>query len=403
MSTPGAAEDDATMEQMMLMMDPASALAPQGMYRDMRQEAPVMPVGKAAVIAGHDEVVEVLRDPETFSSNMAATNLGNVRPLIPLQIDPPKHVQYRRILDPLFAPRQIRPMEDKVVGLVHRLIDRFADKGQVDLTAEFTIPLPSEVFLVLLGLPLSDLDTFLAMKDGIIRPAGKTVAAQREIREATGAQIYEYFERVLDEREKEPQDDLLSQFLTTEVDGIRLTRNEILDICYLFLIAGLDTVSATLECMFAYLAQNPKSRQRLVDDPDCIPSAVEEMLRWETPVPGVIRVATGDSEISGCPIHKGDQVFVILGSANTEGEGNDDIESVDLGREDNRHLAFGGGVHRCLGSHLARLELRVALREFHRRIPDYRVADGTQLSVTPGIRSYPTLPLVFEPATVGAR
>jgi cytochrome P450 len=356
-------------------------------------------------VSGRDDVTTILRDAEIFSSNMAATDLGNIRPLIPLQIDPPKHRLYRRLLDPLFAPRNIAPLEAKIVELVHTLIDRFSEQGRVDLTASFTIPLPSEVFLVLMGLPMADLDQFLAMKDGVIRPKGDTVDELHEGRHRAGEAIYRYFEAVLDERSQASasNDDLLSQFLVAEVDGVRLTREEILDICFLFLIAGLDTVSATLECMFAYLAANPVARQRLVDAPDSVAAAVEELLRWETPVPGVVRVATADTELSGCPVHKGDQVFAILGSANTDGDGLDDVTSVDFDRDDNRHLGFGGGVHRCLGSHLARVELRVALREFHRRIPHYAVAEGAELEVTPGIRSYPSLPLVFEPSAAGAR
>ena len=389
--------------ELMSLMDPAIALAPQPLYAALRTDSPVLRIGDAVAVACRDEVAEVLRSPEIYSSNMSATDLGNVRPLIPLQIDPPKHVRYRRILDPLFAPRVMAPLEEKVEGLVHALIDRFIDKGEVDLTAAFSIPLPSEVFLVLLGLPLSDLELFLELKDGIVRPPGETMDEQNVVRQETGARIYEYFERVLDEREVEPQDDLLTRFLSAEVDGVPLTRHEILDICYLFLIAGLDTVSATLECMFAYLAQNPEARARLSQEPESVHTAVEEMLRWETPVPGVVRIALEDAELGGCPVHKGDQVFVMLGSANTHGDGIDTAETIDLGREENRHLAFGGGVHRCLGSHLARLELRVALREFHRRIPEYELAPGTVLEVTPGIRSYPSLPLVFDPAGTASR
>jgi len=126
-----------------------------------------------------------------------------------------------------------------------------------------------------------------------------------------------------------------------------------------------------------------------------IPSAVEEMLRWETPVTGVPRVAVEDTEIGGCPVHKGDAVMILLGSANTDEAELPDAFEVDLGRTENRHIAFGGGIHRCLGSHLARLELRVTLREFHRRIPDYALKPGTELLYTPGIRSIEHLPLVF--------
>jgi cytochrome P450 len=180
------------------------------------------------------------------------------------------------------------------------------------------------------------------------------------------------------------------------VDGVQLSRHDILDICFLFLIAGLDTVTATLDCMVAFLAQHPEHRQQLVDDPSVIPSAIEELLRWETPVMGVVRVAMVDTELGGCPVAKGDSVMALLGSANCDEAEMADAGEVRFDREVNKHLAFGGGVHRCLGSHLARLELRVALREWHRRIPNYSLADDTTLIYTPGIRSIDYMPLVFS-------
>ncbi len=385
-------------------MDPEMAANPQPMFKALREASPVMALdGVGVVLTRRAEVDETFRHPELFSSNMSAVDLGNIRPLIPLQIDPPEHKKYRRILDPIFAPKQMALLEDPVTALVNALIDGFVDDGQVDFAQQFSIPFPSQVFLTLLGLPLDELPTFLAMKDGIIRPDRVTgsawnspemLAHQRD----TAASIYAYFEGVLDERDVERRDDIVSRFLDTEVDGHQLSREDILDICFLFLIAGLDTVSATLDCMFAYLARHPDQRRRIVDDPSIIPTVVEELLRWETPVMGVVRVALQDTELGGCPVHQGDQVMVMLGSANTDEAEFDDPDDVRFDREVNRHLAFGGGVHRCLGSHLARLELRVALREWHRRIPTYAVADGAVLDYTSGIRSIEHFPMVFTRA-----
>lgn len=385
----------------MVMDDVDLSAAPQPMYKMMRDGTPVLRMEGAVVVSRRGDIDEIFRCPEIFSSNMSAVDLGNIRPLIPLQIDPPDHIRYRRILDPMFAPRQMAALEPDVVKLVHELIDGFIDRGEANLAEVFTVPLPSQVFLVLLGLPLSELDRFLRIKDGIIRPQilhpeAETPEQQQEIRRQVAAEIYEYFDRVLDEREKEPRDDLLSRFLVTEVDGEKLTRHEILDTCFLFLIAGLDTVSASLECFFAYLADHPDQRRRLVEDPAVIPHAVEELLRWESPVSGVARVAVADTELSGEKVNAGDQVFVLIGSGNTDEAEFADAEAVDFDRETNRHIAFGGGVHRCLGSHLARLELRVALREFHRRIPDYTLAPDTTLEYTPGIRSIADLPIRWE-------
>jgi cytochrome P450 len=385
-------------------MDPETAANPQPMFKALRESMPVMPVdGVGVVLTGKTEIDEAFRDPDTFSSNMSAVDLKNIRPLIPLQIDPPDHKNYRKILDPIFAPRKMALLEEPVSKLVNDLIDGFIDKGEVDFAAEFSVPFPSEVFLTLLGLPLDELPRFLAMKDGIIRPDAVTGTPygseeMHTLQRATADSIYDYFNEVLDEREAAPSDDILSEFLEAEVDGQKLTRNEILDICFLFLIAGLDTVTATLDCMFSFLAQHPEQRRQLVDDPALIPAAVEELLRWETPVMGVARVAARDTNLGGCPINKGDSVMVMLGSANIDPVEFPDAETIRFDRSSNRHLAFGGGIHRCLGSHLARQELRIALREWHRRIPQYEVAPGHTLAYTSGIRSIEQFPMVFTPA-----
>lgn len=383
-------------------MDPEMAANPQPVFSALRDSMPVMPVdGVGVVVSRRAEIEEIFRNPGTFSSNMDAVDLKNARPLIPLQIDPPEHKKYRKILDPIFAPREMALIAEPVAQLANDLIDNFIDRDGVDFSLEFSVPFPSLVFLTLLGLPLDQLARFVDMKDGIIRPDQVTGTPygsdeMQAYQQKTADSIYAYFEEVLDEREAEPRDDLLSRFLAVEVDGEKLQRTEILDICFLFLIAGLDTVSATLDCMFAYLAQHPGQRQLLVDDPSLIPAAIEELLRWETPVLGVARAATRDTELAGCPIHKGDQVSIILSSANTDPAEFEDPDEVRFDRATNRHLAFGGGLHRCLGSHLARQELRIALREWHRRIPDYSVAPGHTLVYTPAIRSIDHFPMVFN-------
>jgi cytochrome P450 len=386
-------------------MEPEMAANPQPVFKLMR-ECPVMPLDDSDIVLSTKAVIdEALRHPEIYSSNMDAVDLKNKRPMIPLQIDPPEQKKYRKLLDPLFAPRKMVAMEEEVAVLVNDLIDRFIDRGEVDFGKEFSVPFPSQVFLTLLGLPLDEVDRFLKMKDGIIRPdhvTGKgygspeTNAYQQE----TADSVYDYFNEILDLREVDRKDDLLSHFLDAEVEGNRLSREDILDICFLFLIAGLDTVSATLDCMFSFLAQHPEQRQQLVDDPSLIPSAIEELMRWETPVMGVARVAVSDTELGGCPIKKGSTVLIMLGSANTDEAEFEEADTVRFDREVNRHIAFGGGVHRCLGSHLARMELRVALREWHRRIPEYSLEPGHTLVYTPAIRSIEHFPMLFTAAPV---
>jgi cytochrome P450 len=385
-------------------MDPEMAANPQPVFKVMRDEMPVMEMdmgsGRGVLLTRKTEIDEALRHPEIFSSNMDAVDLKNKRPMIPLQIDPPEHKKFRKLLDPLFAPRKMALLDDEVSVLVNHLIDGFIDRGEVDFSREFSIPFPSQVFLTLLGLPLDEVDRFLVMKDGIIRPdhvTGKPYGSRavHDYQQKVADSVYEYFDEILDQREVERRSDLLSHFLDAEVEGDRLTREDILDICFLFLIAGLDTVTATLDCMFSFLAQHPEHSRQIVENPAVIPNAIEEMLRWETPVMGVARVAVKDTELAGCPVHSGDAVMIMLGSANTDETEFPDADEVRFDREVNRHIAFGGGIHRCLGSNLARLELRVALREWHKRIPEYEVEPGHTLVYTPSIRSIEHFPMRF--------
>jgi cytochrome P450 len=385
------------------LMNPDVARNPQPIYSMLQEGTPVFRLdGVGVIVSSHTGVEEVLRNPEVFSSNMSAHDLKTKRPLIPLQIDPPDHRKYRKVLDPLFAPQRLRSLEEPAVRLVNELIDRFADADEIDFVQQFSTPFPSQMFLTLFGLPMEELPRFLRMKDGVIRPDQvvghefghpETETHQQQ----TADSIYAYFEQVIDERaSSEARDDVLSQILAAEVDGDRLTRAEIVDVCFLLLIAGLDTVAASLDCLFVYLAQNPTTRQRIVSNPSAIPAMVEEMLRWETPVMGAARVATRGTHVDGFAIDEGEQVMALLGAANIDGGEFPNAGQLEWDREVNRHLAFGGGIHRCLGSHLARLELRAALREWHRRIPDYSVKPGVELTFTPGIRTLEGFPMLLR-------
>jgi cytochrome P450 len=377
------------------------AVNPQPTYRMLQEGSPVLRLdGIGLIVSSRAAVEEILREPDVFSSGLDAIDLKTRRPLIPLQIDPPDHRTYRKLLDPLFAPQRMAPLEQPITALVNELIDGFVDADEIDFAQQFSVPFPSQVFLTLLGLPLDELPRFVRMKDGVIRPdhvsgEPRGNSATETLQQETADSIYEYFENLLDERAGDRRDDLVSHFLHVEVDGERLSREDILDICFTFLIAGLDTVAASLDCFFGFLAQHPDHRRAIVAQPEIIPGAIEELLRWETPVMAVARVATRDTEVGGCPVHAGDQVMAIVGAANIDDAETRDAGDVRFDRDANRHLAFGSGIHRCLGSHLARLELRVALREWHSRIPEYRVKPGVDLEYTPGIRSLETFPMLL--------
>ncbi|HXY93829.1 MAG TPA: cytochrome P450 [Acidimicrobiia bacterium] len=375
---------------------------PQPRYGRMIEQGGFVKAGEGfAMVFSRDLADFVLRHHELFSSK-APMDLGNVRPLIPLNVDPPEHSKYRKLLDPLFAPKQMEAQEDDITARANHFIDSFVDRGECNFSEEYAELFPSAVFLGLMGLPWDELDTFLRLRDGILRPertdpdARFDVEKRQVVQHAIGQEVYDYFNAALDERERHPTDDILTHFITAEVDGDKLSREDILDICFLFLIAGLDTVSDTLTCSYAFLATHPEHRQQLVDDPVLVPNAVEELLRWESPVPGgVPRIATEDTELpNGEKIAAGTAIMVSYGGANVDPSEFPDAFDVRFDRAVNRHIAFGGGVHRCLGSHLARRELRVTLREWHRRIPDYHIKPGhEELVYTPGLRYVENLTL----------
>jgi cytochrome P450 len=377
---------------------------PQPMYRQVLDEAGIIrPVDGMAMTFSRELTDYVLRNHEIFSSRVEM-NLGNIRPMIPLNVDPPNHSKYRKLMDPLFAPRQMDAQEADITRRVNHFIDVFIDRGECNFTEDFAEVFPSSVFLGLMGLPESDLRTVLRLRDGSLHPEKIDPAAASDfekraaVMDANGIAIYDYFNQQLDEREQRPTEDILSHFLRAEIDGDRLTRDDILDTCFLFLIAGLDTVSDTLTCYYAYLANHPEHRQQIVDDPDIIPAAVEELLRWESPVPlGVPRMATRDTELpNGEKITEGTVIVVSYGAANVDPFEFPDGFDVRFDRDSNRHIAFGGGVHRCLGSHLARRELRITLREWHQRIPEYRIKPGhEQLEYPPGLRHVKDLMLAW--------
>lgn len=393
------------------LFDGEFARCPQPVYAALRDHCPVSRASLtgAPVISRYDDVMWALRHPEIFSSAMdLQLALGTERPMIPQQIDPPDQTRYRRLLDPHFSRRKMEELIPPIRVEANGLIDRFEQHGGVEFNEEFAVPLPCSAFLSLLGLPKSDLDFFLGLKDGIIRPqksrpelfeglsGPEHMAKGKELRAESGRQIYAYFEKVIDDRTATRRDDLMTRLVHAEIDGEKLSREEILDICFLLLLAGLDTVTATLGCNIAYLAENPEQRRSIAADPGLIPGAVEELLRWETPVTAVPRVVKKDVEIQGVQLKEGDLATLLLGAANIDDAHFEGAESVDFDRGRNIHLAFGAGPHRCLGSHLARMELQVAMEEWHRRIPDYRIREGETPRYSPGIREVMYLPLTWE-------
>ncbi|HEY4375876.1 MAG TPA: hypothetical protein VGM93_01915, partial [Acidimicrobiales bacterium] len=230
-------------------VDQEALANPQPLFKLLREAGAVVDISGEdeegmLIVGNHDDVRYVLATPEIFSSGVEAVSIGQVRPLLPLQVDPPEHKSYRKLLDPIFAPRRMALLEDNIRGLVRQMVTDFVASGPGNFHEAISVPIPTAVFLEMLGLPVSRRDEFVALKDGIIRPPTTDHDERIEMANATGQKIYAVLQEVIDQRRTEPQADLISNFLTAEVDGHQLTNEDILDICYLFFLAGLDTVTA---------------------------------------------------------------------------------------------------------------------------------------------------------------
>jgi len=331
------------------------------------------------VITESELVREALQQPHIFSSSVV-TPLEEDPPYkwIPEMLDPPEHTVWRQLLAPHFAPKLMERMEDRVRSRCVEIIDSFADKGHCDFLTDFAWRYPTTIFMELMGLPLAGLEQFLAWEHDILH---LTAEEDPDRSRAVGAMIavQEYFAVLIEEKRAQPGDDLLSAALDWQIDGKPIPQPDMLSWCLLMFMAGLDTVSIQLTYSYWYLAQHADARQRLVGDPTVIPSAVEEFLRYFAFV-APSRKVMEDIDFHGCPFNEGDMVLVPLSAATRDPANFPDPTEVRLDRSPNNHVAFGVGPHRCLGSHLARRELRIALEEWHARIPDYHLTDGVDIT-----------------------
>ncbi|MGB7147353.1 cytochrome P450 [Mycobacterium sp.] len=389
-----------------MMTDPALANNPWPVYAGLRDHAPAIAApfsrsrsGTVVVLSRYEDIRKALSSPELFEAN-GANEMGQQRPCIPLDVDPPNHAKYRKLLDPLFSPRAVRAMADETRAIAKEMLEKVAAEGHTDFHEAFTVPFPCRVFLNVVGFPTEDLDKFLAWKDAFVH--GEDVAQSddltvlRELWKKTATEVYAYFDVLLDHRIAEPADDLATRLVQAEVEGAPLTRNEMLDILFLQMAAGLDTVTATLDCVITRLAKDAELQAAARSESDKMKQIVEELLRIESPVSLVLRYATQDMVMHDVEIATGDMVLLMLGSANNDDREFEDPQTLDVDRNNTRHLAFGGGVHRCLGSHLARQELMVALEEIFATLGPFSIPEGEEVNFVPGIRSAHSLPLEWK-------
>jgi cytochrome P450 len=340
----------------------------------------------------------VLKNPRLFPSTLAVGSAGNQLRLIPASFDPPEHTRYRRILRPFFSPHAVAGFQLPVRGLVNKLLDTLVARGECDFASDFAIPLSAEAFMCFFGLPLADRDRVIGWKDGlktVERPQEDDSTAMPDVERSEKARdgLYAYLADQIELRKSRGiADDMLGWLVH---DGERLTDRELMGMSVQFVLAGLDTVSAAISTAFSILATRSDLRKRLVEHPEMSARAAEEFLRFSGISPVIPRVTTGQVELCGQVIQAGSRVQVMLGAANRDPRAHTAADTIDFSREE-RNVAFGAGPHRCLGMHLARMELRTVLEEWHRRIPDYTLAPS-QPTWSPMRLGISGLPLAFPP------
>ena len=374
-----------------------------GVWHAMRARGAVHQLDDGRWMLTSAEAVQYAhRNAELFSSSpMEGVHAELPVRTIPSAVDPPDHRRFRRLLDPMFAPRVVNAMDDELRRQVHDLVAAFAGTGRCDVMTQLAVPYPTSVFLALFGLPLADRDQLIEWVSTMVENTHrKNDDHAREESEAASWAIYDYMLRYIDEKREHPGDDVLSRILALQGDD-EWPLDEIIGFCILITMGGLDTVTAAIGSMLLYLARDPVLRLRVRTEPEVAIAFIEEVLRLEPPSPLFPRRTVDDVEVCGVAIPAGSLVMLNVATANRDPERQAVPDTIDLEHAERGHLSLGGGVHRCLGSHLARRELRLVLEEFHRLIPDYDVEPGFEPKVAwpSGTVRLRSLPLVFPVAS----
>ena len=381
------------------IFDPRYVADPYAVWDSLRDRCPIARTeryGGSWLPTRMADVTAIARDIEHFSSReitVVPTDADSeVLPAgsPPIQADPPVHTWTRRLLLPWFSHARVATYEPYTRALADRLIDGFVAEGSADVAADYAQQIPVRVIGRILGVPDGMSDTFTGWVRSILE-----FATDESRRVAARDEAIVYFLGLMDERRGGDGDDLVSTLLRSEVDGEPVTDEFILGMVGLTLIAGADTTWSALGSSLWHLATHDGDRARLEADPSLVPTAVEEFLRAYSPVT-MARIVTTDTDVAGCPMHAGDRVLMNFPGANRDPEAFPDPDRVVIDREVNRHVAFGAGIHRCAGSNLARMELRVGIEQWLRRIPDFRVADGAQVTWAGGqVRGPRSCPVTF--------
>lgn len=408
--------------------DPETLQCPFPHYAKMREEQPVLKVEGLGIhmVTRHDLVMQVLRDPQTYSSVFGGTGMplasevrkrfeevfaeGYPRVSTMLTADQPEHTRYRRLVSRAFHPKVIAEMEPVIRSITVRLIDSWIERGRIEFVKDFAVPLPVEVIARALNVPDSRLADFKRWSDDSIAGIGTNISVDERIRAERGVNEFQhYFAEQLEDRRLDPRDDILTNLLNAriedddaDVDDKRpLDVPEMLSIIQQLLVAGNETTTKMLTEMIRLLVENPSEWEKLRKEPARVEKIVEETLRLSTPTQGMWRIVTSDTELGGVALRKGDRIVIVFSSANRDEALYSDPDSFDPDRENLRdHLAFGKGIHFCLGANLSRLEGKVALEELSRRLETISLPDSNTFEYYPSfmLRGLTKLDLEFTAA-----
>lgn len=381
--------------------DPTFVADPYPIFDELRRECPVAHTdqhGGHWLATRYEDLVAITHDPSTFSSRqivisdrpMMSGSAGYGIP--PITSDPPDHTASRRMLLPAFSPQRIADWEPRTRQIANDYIDRIIDSEVCDVAVDYARHVPITVISQMLGVPPEDGDQFTHWIQELVEVG---IGAPERAASAIMETMAYLGERVVEHR-AEPRDDLITYLIDTEVEGKRMENQEIVGTLVLLLFAGIDTTWSSIGSSLWHLAHHPDDLRRLVSEPELMPTAVEEFLRAYSPVT-LAREVVQDAVVQGCQMKVGDRVMLSFPSANRDPEIFPDPDKVLLDRAENRHQAFGVGIHRCLGSNLARMEMRVAVEEFIRRIPEFHLADPDAVRWSAGpVRGPRALPIIFD-------
>ena len=377
-------------------LDPRWIENPYPIWQELREKCPIAHTERFRGVyfpSRYEDVRAVAYDTEHFSSRriiVRETPPPRI-PAPPITSDPPEHRPAKNLLLPAFTPDAIKEHEPRTREICARLVEGFAGKRGCDAAADYAQEIPVRVIATMLGLPESEGDRFRTwiheiLELGITRPD--------VLMKAIG-ETEKYFQNEVEKRRAAPTDDLISKLAAAKIDGEPITEPHLLGAIRLILIAGIDTTWSAIGACFWHLAQHPEDRKRLVDEPELIPTAVEEFLRAYAPVT-MAREVIKDTTINGCPFKPGEMVLLSFPAANRDPRLFPDADRVVIDRKENRHAAFGLGIHRCIGSNLARMEIKVALQEWLKRIPDFRLDPVAKVTWSEGtVRGPRKLPMLF--------